>query len=82
MEVAWLVFKDRHLSNQKAKKYLDWPMAFANSVKGCWYHLWHVNEEGHADWSKVGVQERRVLEMRMSKPPEQVRKEEDQHAPA
>ena len=47
LEVAWLVFKDRHLNNQQAKKYLDWPMTFANSVKGCWYHLWHVNEEGH-----------------------------------
>lgn len=75
-QIAWLVFKDRHLTNPKAKKYLDWPATFANSVKGRWYHLWNVNAEGHADWSPTGLQEKRVVEARMNDT-----KEHD-HAPA
>lgn len=76
LQVAWLVFKDRHLTNPKAKKYIDWPVAFANSVKDRWYRLWLVNAEGHADWSPAGVQERRVLETRLTQ------KQETEHAAA
>ena len=65
-QIAWLVFKDRHLTNPKAKKYTDWPAAFANSVKDRWYRLWNVNAEGHADWSPTGLQEKRVIETRLN----------------
>lgn len=75
-QIAWLVFKDRHLSNPKAKKYIDWPAAFANSVKDRWYRLWNVNAEGHADWSPTGLQEKRVIETRMNDT------KEPEHAPA
>lgn len=75
-QIAWLVFKDRHLTSPKAKKYLDWPAAFANSVKDRWYRLWNVNAEGHADWSPTGLQEKRVIETRMNDT------KEPEHAPA
>ena len=75
-QIAWLVFKDRHLTNPKAKKYLDWPAAFANSIKDRWYRLWNVNTEGHADWSPTGLQEKRVVETRMNET------KEPEHAPA
>lgn len=75
-QIAWLVFKDRHLTNPKAKKYIDWPAVFANSIKDRWYRLWNVNAEGHADWSPTGVQEKRVIESRMNET------KEPEHAPA
>ena len=74
-QIAWLVFKDRHLTNPKAKKYRDWPAVFANSVKERWYRLWNVNAEGHADWSPTGLQEKRVIETRMNDT------KEPEHAP-
>lgn len=73
-QIAWLVFKDRHLNADKAKTYRDWPGAFANSVKARWYRLWSVNESGTADWTPNGLQEKRVIESRMQK--------EAEHAPA
>ena len=75
-QIAWLVFKERHLTNPKAKKYIDWPATFSNSVKERWYRLWNVNAEGHADWSPTGLQEKRVIETRMNET------KEIEHAPA
>lgn len=75
-QIAWLVFKDRNQTNPKAKKYIDWPAAFANSIKDRWYRLWNVNAEGHADWSPTGLQEKRVIETRMNDT------KDPQHAPA
>lgn len=79
-QVAWLVFKDRHIpdptSKAKPKKYIDWAAAFANSVKDRWYGLWYVGEEGEATWSPDGLQQRRVLDSRMAK------SREAEHAPA
>lgn len=75
-QIAWLVFKDRHLTNPKAKKYIDWSATFANSVKDRWYKLWNVNAEGLADWSPTGLQEKRVIETRMNET------KEVEHAPA
>ncbi|MFV0673645.1 hypothetical protein [Variovorax sp. tm] len=79
-QVAWLVFKDRHIvepgSKVKPKKYADWAAAFANSVKDRWYGLWYVSDEGDATWSPDGLQQRRVLDARMAK------SREAEHAPA
>ena len=76
IQIAWLVFKDQHLSNPMAKKYLDWPAAFANSVKGRWYRLWNVDAQGHTTWSANGLQEKLVIENRMND------NKEPDHAPA
>lgn len=75
-QIAWLVFKDCYLTHMKAKKYIDWPAHFANSVKNRWYRLWNVNAEGYADWSPAGLQAKRVIETSMN-----YNKEQD-HAPA
>ncbi|KAF1003318.1 MAG: hypothetical protein GAK28_04757 [Luteibacter sp.] len=79
-QVAWLVFKDRHIvdpnSKVKPKKYVDWAAAFANSVKDRWYGLWYVSEAGEATWSPNGLQQRQVLDARMAKA------REAEHAPA
>lgn len=66
LQVAWLVFKDRHLNADKAKTYRDWPGAFANSVKGRWYRLWTATPDGAAEWTPTGLQERRVIEARIN----------------
>lgn len=61
--IAWLRFKEDHtIGTRKAKRYTDWPAAFANSVKDRWYRLWLVNAEGEANWTNEGIQARRVTE--------------------
>lgn len=74
LQVAWLMFKDRHTTGEKVKRYKDWPRVFQNSVESRWYGLWIIGDEGAA-WSSTGMQQKRVLEARM-------RKAEEQHAPA
>lgn len=76
-QVAWLVFKERHLTppkGKRAKKYTDWAGAFANSVKDRWYKLWYPNAEGAAEWSPDGIQQRRLIATRHER--------EAEHAPA
>lgn len=63
LQIAWLVFKDRHLNAQKDKRYKDWGKAFANSVKDRWYKLWFDDGEG-VKWTATGLQEKRVIEAR------------------
>lgn len=61
--IAWLRFREDHtIGTRKAKRYADWPAAFANSVKDRWYRLWLVNAEGEANWTNEGLQARRVTE--------------------
>ena len=61
--IAWLRFREDHtIGTRKAKRYTDWPAAFANSVKDRWYRLWLVNPEGEANWTNEGLQARRVTE--------------------
>jgi uncharacterized protein YdaU (DUF1376 family) len=71
LQVAWIVFKDRHLNGQKDKTYADWPATFSNSVKSRWYSLWMPNSEGSAEWTATGIQERRVIETRTKPQQEQ-----------
>lgn len=73
LQVAWLMFKDRHTTGEKTKRYKDWPGVFKKSVESRWYGLWIVNAEGAAEWSSTGLQQKRVLEARM-------RKAEEAHA--
>jgi hypothetical protein len=65
LQVAWLMFKDRHSNGERIKRYKNWPRVFANSVEDRWYHLWFVNADGQAEWSSTGLQQKRVLETRM-----------------
>lgn len=74
LQVAWLMFKDRHTTGEKVKRYKDWPRVFQNSVESRWYSLWVINGDGAADWSSTGLQQKRVLESRM-------KRQEEAHAP-
>lgn len=67
LQVAWLMFKDRHTNGEKVKRYKDWPRVFSNSVESRWYGLWFANAEGQAEWSATGLQQKRVLEARLKK---------------
>ncbi len=65
--IAWLRFREDHtIGTRKAKRYADWPAAFANSVKDRWYRLWLVNPDGEANWTNEGLQARRVTEARQA----------------
>ena len=70
LQVAWITFRDDHMSGEKAKKrYRDWPATFANSVRDRWYKLW-FSESGEGDsrvgWTSNGLQAKRVIEARMA----------------
>jgi uncharacterized protein YdaU (DUF1376 family) len=76
IQVAWLVFKERHLNGERVKRYKDWARVFANSIESRWYGLWFTNTEGKAEWTSTGLQQKRVLDARLK------RQEEADHAPA
>lgn len=65
LQIAWLVFKDRHLNADKDKRYKDWGKTFANSVKDRWYKLW-FDDSGEVKWTSTGLQEKRVIETRLA----------------
>ena len=74
--LAWLRFREEHtVGRRKAKRYIDWQDAFANSVKDRWYRLWTVNSDGPAGWTSEGVQARRAEEAKAMN-------QEEQHEPA
>ena len=61
--VAWRRFCEDHLTGtRKSKRYADWAVVFADSVKDRWYRLWTVNPDGEADWTSAGLQACRVLD--------------------
>lgn len=63
--IAWLRFREEHTTgSRKTKKYIDWPETFANCVKSSWYGLWVCNNEGPANWTSKGLQEKRVADAR------------------
>ncbi len=64
-QVAWLVFKEKHLTAPTPKKQKDWPTTFANAVKGRWDQLWYPSAEGPAEWTATGLQAKRVVENRL-----------------
>lgn len=54
----WDQFKDRYLEN--GKRYKDWPMSFRNSVKGNWFKLWFMSQDGGYALTTVGQQAKRA----------------------
>lgn len=63
MAVAWAAFREDHVvGGRSTKRYKDWPMAFANSVKGGWYRLWFIPANGAAEWTSQGRAAQRNLE--------------------
>jgi uncharacterized protein YdaU (DUF1376 family) len=65
LQVAWVVFRDEYATGtKKAKKYIDWPGTFANSVKGCYAKLWFTDAAGKVSWTSRGQQEKAVLDAR------------------
>ena len=65
LQVAWVVFRDEYATGtKKAKKYIDWPGTFANSVKGCYAKLWFTDAAGKVSWTSRGLQEKAVLDAR------------------
>lgn len=63
LALAWVRFREEHTNGtRKTKRYIDWPGAFANSVKDRWYRLWVTHEEGPATWTSEGLQARRVAD--------------------
>ena len=69
LEIAWLTFKDRHLTDpgRRSKQQKDWPATFANSVKARWYALWVVGQDGKPTWSSNGLQARAAVEAQASR---------------
>ncbi len=62
-QLAWLRFRQEHTAgSRKAKRYADWPAAFADSVRDRWYKLWIVNADGPAQWTSEGLQAKRVAD--------------------
>jgi hypothetical protein len=58
LRLHWLEFKDRY-TMPEAKRYKSWPTVFHKSVKGNWFKLWFVGNDGQYALTTVGQQAQR-----------------------
>lgn len=58
LRLAWLTFKSKY--SEDSKKYADWRAAFRNSVRGNWFKLWWIDNDGRYRLTTVGEQARRA----------------------
>jgi hypothetical protein len=67
-QVAWVLFRDRYTKDEKAKnkRYKDWPGHFENAVKGNWFKLWYMGNDGQPVWSSDGMTHKAALDNRMA----------------
>ena len=58
MQLAWDEFKVKYLPGgaNAAKKYRDWRMTFLNCVKGNWFKLWWIDNDGAYALTTTGKQ--------------------------
>lgn len=57
LRLQWLEFKDRY-GMDGAKRYKAWPSVFGKSVRGNWFKLWYIGNEGYV-LTTVGQQAKR-----------------------
>lgn len=67
LQIAWVQFRERYTEDEKGKgkRYKDWPGHFAKAVKGNWYKLWFLGDNG-MQWSSLGMTHKAVLDARMA----------------
>ena len=54
LNLAWQRFKDEYADSRKL--YTDWRKAFLNCVKGNWFRLWYISDDGKYVLTTVGKQ--------------------------
>lgn len=64
LRLAWFIFKDRYLEQQKLQK--DWRAHFRNAVKGNWFKIWFLGNDGSAGLTTAGIQAQREMESRIA----------------
>lgn len=57
LRLQWLEFKDRY-GMDGAKRYKAWPSVFGKSVRGNWFKLWYIGNDGYS-LTTVGQQAKR-----------------------
>jgi len=57
LRLQWLEFKDRY-GMDGAKRYKAWPSVFGKSVRGNWFKLWYIGNDGYG-LTTVGQQAKR-----------------------
>lgn len=69
LQIAWLQFRDRYLSDEKAKgkRYKDWPGHFANAVKANWFKLWFMGDDNRPAWSSIGLTHKAALDAKKAR---------------
>jgi uncharacterized protein YdaU (DUF1376 family) len=59
LKLQWLEFKDRY-SPADAKQYKNWRSVFGKSVRGNWFKLWFIGNDGGYSLSTIGQQAQKV----------------------
>lgn len=54
LHLHWMVFSDRHEGSAKRQK--DWKQHFRNSVRGNWFKLWYLADDGSFQLTTPGKQ--------------------------
>lgn len=58
LRLQWLEFKERY-TQDGAKRYKAWPTVFGKAVRGNWFKLWFVGNDGNYALTTVGQQAQR-----------------------
>lgn len=59
LRLHWLEFKARY-GQPDAKRYKDWPSVHRKSVRGNWFRLWFIAQDGTVGLTTVGEQAKRI----------------------
>lgn len=68
LQVAWVLFRERYTEGEKAKgkRYKDWAKHFGEAVKGNWFRLWYMGNDGKPVWSSDGLTHKAALDARLA----------------
>lgn len=54
VDLSFMIFEQRYMESKK--KYTDWTGVFLNAIKGNWYHLWFIADNGDYCLTTAGKQ--------------------------
>lgn len=69
LQVCWVQFRERYLDNSeyRGKKYTEWPDTFSNCVKGNWFGLWFMGDDGCPAWTSKGLIHKAALDTKQNR---------------
>lgn len=66
LRLQWSEFKDRH-RDPDAKRYKDWRAVYRKSVRGNWFKLWFIRDDGACGLTTQGQQAKQIFDTKAAR---------------